>query len=72
MNKLMETEKKIERGVVAGYTKIEDGVVSGYKKIEDGVVSGYKKVEQKFVDAFLTPDEPESGSGKEDADDERS
>jgi len=48
MNKIMKTQKKIEKTVV-----------SGYKKIEDGVVSGYKKIEDKFVKAFLTPDEAE-------------
>lgn len=62
MSKFMDTQKKIEEGVVSGYKKIEDGVVSGYKKIEDGVVSGYKKIEDKFVETFLTEDASTTGS----------
>lgn len=54
MSKLMDTQRKIEAGVVSGYQKIEDGVVSGYKKIEGCFVSGYKRIEDKFVGAFLT------------------
>jgi hypothetical protein len=45
MNILLETERRIENGIVAGYKAIENGVVSGYKKIED-----------KFVATFLKPD----------------
>jgi len=53
MNKIMETEKKIENAVVGGYKAVENAFVGGYKKIEKG-----------FVDAFLTPDdEKQSGSG---------
>lgn len=62
MNKLIETQKKIEKGVVTGYKAIENGVVSGYKAIENGAVSGYKKIKDKFVEAFL------SGNGEDDAD----
>lgn len=65
MNKVMQTQKKIEKGVVAGYKKIENGVVTGYQKIEDGVVSGYKKMEDKFVEAFLTPDEDATADRQE-------
>lgn len=57
MNKIMKTQKKIEKAVVGGYKAIENGVVSGYKKVEDTVVTGYKKIEDGFVNAFLTPDE---------------
>jgi hypothetical protein len=57
MNKIMKTQKQIEKDVVAGYKSIENGVVSGYKKIEDGVVGGYKKIEDKFVKSFLPGDE---------------
>ena len=60
MSKLMDTQKKIEKNVVAGYQAIEDGVVSGYKAIENGAVTGYKKIEDKFVKTFLTEDK--SGS----------
>ena len=56
MNKLMEVERKIERGVVSAYKVIESGVVNGYKTIENGVVGGYKKIEDRFVEAFLTDD----------------
>lgn len=56
MGKIIDTQKKIEKGVVAGYTAIEHGVVSGYKAIENGVVSGYKKIEDKFVDTFFDKD----------------
>ena len=64
MNRIMGTQKKIEKAVVGGYKAIETGVVSGYKKIEDTVVTRYKKIENEFVDAFLTPDEhnPETGN----------
>ena len=57
-----ETETTVigQKTAVAGYNAIEKGVVGGYKKIEDGVVGVYKKVENKFVDAFLTSDEPAS------------
>lgn len=68
MNKLMQTEKVIEKAVVGGYKAIESGVVSGYQKIEDTVVDGYKHIEKKFVDAFLTPDaapEQEQSIGQE-------
>lgn len=63
MNKIMQTQKKIEKAVVGGYNAIENGVVSGYKKIEDTVVVGYKKIEDGFVNAFLTPDEDSSETG---------
>jgi len=53
-SKLVEVNKKIEKGVVGGYKKIEDGVVSGYKKIEEGAVGGFQKVADKFVENFLT------------------
>ncbi|WP_333651663.1 hypothetical protein [Lacrimispora sp.] len=74
MNRIMGTQKKIEKAVVGGYKAIETGVVSGYKKIEDTVVTRYKKIENEFVDAFLTPDEhsPETGmqSGSKDKEQE--
>ncbi|MEA4891359.1 MAG: hypothetical protein VB085_02190 [Peptococcaceae bacterium] len=54
MRKFTDTQKKIEKGVAAGYKKLEDGVVSGYKKIED-----------KFVDTFLSDsDSSKGGRGK--------
>jgi hypothetical protein len=53
MGKLMETQRKIEKGVVSGYKAIENGVVSGYKAVEDGVVSGYKKMEKKLGDPLV-------------------
>lgn len=56
MNKIMQTQKKIEKAVVGGYQAIENGVVSGYKKVEDAFVSGYKKIEDSFTDTFMTPD----------------
>ncbi|MDR0849731.1 MAG: hypothetical protein LBN10_11975 [Propionibacteriaceae bacterium] len=60
-SKLMDVQKRIEKGVVGGYMAIENGVVSGYKAMESGVVSGYKKTEGRFVEAFLSGDEnPES------------
>jgi len=63
MSKFMDTQKKIEKNVVAGYKAIENGVVSGYKKVEDTFVSGYKKIEDKFVTAFLSDsDDAEKGS----------
>ena len=55
-SKLVEVNKKIEKGVVGGYKKIEEGVVSGYKKIEDSVVGGFQKISDKFVDNYLTKD----------------
>ncbi|HWQ74137.1 MAG TPA: hypothetical protein VN441_02365 [Syntrophomonas sp.] len=66
MNRFMKANKKIEKAVVSGYQAIENGVVSGYKKIEDGVVGGYKKIEKKFVDAFLTPDDPAENNADSD------
>lgn len=39
----MDTQREIEKNVVAGY-----------KAIENGGVSGYKKIEGKFVDTFLS------------------
>jgi len=59
MSKAASVEKKIEQGVVAGYTAIEKTVVAGYKAIENSVVKGYKKIEDKFVETFL-PDEKET------------
>lgn len=53
-SKLVEVNKKIEKGVVEGYKKMEEGVVGGYKKIEEGAVSGFNKIADKFVDNFLT------------------
>lgn len=44
---------KMEEKMVDTYKSIEDGVVGAYKKIEDGVVGAYKKIEDKFVDKFL-------------------
>lgn len=54
MSKIMDTQKKIEKNVVAGYKAIEDGVVSGYNAVEKTFVSGYKKIEDKFVKTFMT------------------
>jgi len=65
MNKIMQTQKKIETAVVGSYKTIENGVVSGYKKVEDAFVAGYKKIEDRFVDAFLTPDEHSPKAGKQ-------
>ncbi|MFT4107040.1 MAG: hypothetical protein QM657_14895 [Lacrimispora sp.] len=72
MNKIMRTQKKIEKAVVGGYKAIENSVVSGYQKIEDTVVTKYKKIENEFVDAFLTPDEsgPETGTQSSDDDEQ--
>lgn len=64
MSKMMDIQRKIEKGVVEGYKKIEDGAVNGYKKIENGVVGGYKKIESKFVETFLSEGHEEK---KEDA-----
>lgn len=55
MGKVMETQKKIE-----------EGVVSGYKAIEDGVVAGYKKIENKFVETFL-PEDPRENAEKQES-----
>jgi len=46
--------------------KIETAVVGGYKTIEKTVVDGYKRIEARFVEAFLTPNEPvrEEETGK--------
>jgi hypothetical protein len=55
MGKFMDTQRKIEKGVVFAYKTVENGVVSGYKAIENGVVGGYKIIENRFTDAFLTP-----------------
>ena len=65
MSKLMETQRKIEKGVVSAYQSIEDAVVGGYKKIEDCAVSGYKKIENKFVEAFTLADEENMKRGNE-------
>jgi hypothetical protein len=54
MSKLMDTQKKIEKNVVAGYQALDGGVVSGYKSIESGVVTGYKRIGDKLVKTFLT------------------
>ena len=70
MNKFMETQKQIEKGVVSGYQSLETAVVDGYKSIENGVVSGYKKLEGRFVEAFLTPEEPKTEQ-KESCENER-
>ncbi len=53
-SKLVETNRKIAKGVKTGFQKIEDGVVGGYKKIEKSVVDGYTKIEDQFVDRYLT------------------
>ena len=47
MNRFMQANKKIETAVVGGY-----------KTIEKTVVDGYKRIEARFVEAFLTPNEP--------------
>jgi hypothetical protein len=60
MNKFMKANKKIEKTIASDYKTIKDTVVSGYKTVEGGVVGGYKKIETKFVDAFLTSDDPDS------------
>ncbi|MDR2448092.1 MAG: hypothetical protein LBD58_12535 [Treponema sp.] len=55
MGKLMDTQRKIEKGVVSAYKAIENSAVAGYKKIENGVVAEYMKIENGFTDAFLSP-----------------
>ena len=65
MNKFMETQKKIEKGVVSRYKKIEESVMSDYKQVEDSVVTGYKKIEDKFVEMFLL-DKSSSSEGSKD------
>ena len=70
MNRLMKTQKQIEKNVVSGYQGMEKAVVGGYKGIENSVVSGYKKIEEKFVEAFLTPDDIKNK--KEECEHERS
>ena len=67
MHSFMDTQRKIERGVVAGYKRIEESVVSGYKKMEDGIVSGYKKIERGFVNTFLADDTDRSDEPAPDA-----
>ncbi len=55
-SKLIAANKKIEKGIVGGYSKIEKGVVNGYSKIEKGAVGGFNKIADKFVDNYLTKD----------------
>jgi hypothetical protein len=52
MNKLMQAQKGIEKGVVAGYKAIENGVVSGYKSIENGVVPATRKLKTELSAAI--------------------
>jgi len=63
MNRVMNIERKIEEKVVAGYKAIENGVVSGYKAVENTAVKGYKKIEDGFVNAFLTDNKEDEGTG---------
>lgn len=54
--RVTDTYKHIEDGVVGAYQKIEHGVVNAYQKVEDGAVGAYQKVEDHFVDKFLRKD----------------
>lgn len=42
--------------LIAANKKIEKGIVGGYSKIEKGAVGGFHKIADKFVDNYLTRD----------------
>ncbi|HML69331.1 MAG TPA: hypothetical protein PKA81_13175 [Clostridia bacterium] len=65
MSKLMDTEKKIESGVVKAYKAVEQGVVSGYVAVEKGVITAAKKVENACVEALFTQSDESVKEAKE-------